>query len=290
MARCWTVGYSSRAGGPFPAIEVWNGNHWSIKPSPTTPAFLLSVWCVSEMSCVAVGKTSDSSSLPFAEVWNGTHWSVTTTANLPLEWSGSLTGVSCTSPTDCDAVGTTTPPDIPTQALVERWDGTRWSVVPTPTRSFVSREFTAVSCVNPDSCVAVGSFTDVGGDGGDVGTLVERWNGTTWSIVPSPNHPHQFTSELTGVSCSSTSSCVAVGIASLSNDDQNAVVRTLIEHWSGNNWRISTSPAPSGFADYNWLAGLSCTSQHCEAVGWFYYRWRNFTIDTLRLSGFELDQ
>jgi len=104
--------------------------------------------------------------------------------------------------------------------------------------------------------------------------------------VPSPNHPNRFDSELTGVSCSSVSSCVAVGIASLPNVDQNPVVRTLIERWNGRSWTITTSPAPSGFADYNSLAGVSCTTEHCEAVGFYYYRYRNIRADTLRLSGF----
>ena len=67
---------------------------------------------------------------------------------------------------------------------------------------------TGVSCVSVLSCVAVG--TEVSGSEGDQ-TLVETWgNGSTWSVTPSPN-PGSGNDSLNGFSCSSATSCVAVG-------------------------------------------------------------------------------
>jgi hypothetical protein len=44
-------------------------------------------------------------------------------------------------------------------------------------------------------------------------TLIESWNGTTWSLVPSPNgiHGSGAINILGGVSCASVAQCTAVG-------------------------------------------------------------------------------
>jgi hypothetical protein len=55
-----------------------------------------------------------------------------------------------------------------------------WSITPTPTLSSPESNFlNAVFCLSATVCTAVGN------DGG--ATLVETWNGSAWSIVPSPN-------------------------------------------------------------------------------------------------------
>ena len=69
-------------------------------------------------------------------------------------------------------------------------------------------------------------------------TLVERWNGTSWSIVTSPNPSGATFAVLSGVSCPSTTSCYAVG--------ESALDKTLVEHWNGTSWSIVASPNPSG--------------------------------------------
>ena len=93
-------------------------------------------------------------------------------------------------------------------------------------------------------------------------TLAERWNGTTWSVMVSPNVPGASTNELTGVSCVSSASCFAVGSAVVAS-----VSQTLVEAWNGTNWQIVTSPNPSGSTGSS-LSSVSCTSTaSCFAVG-----------------------
>jgi hypothetical protein len=57
--------------------------------------------------------------------------------------------------------------------------------------------------------------------------LVEQWNGTTWSIVTSPNPSGSTQPTLAAVSCPSTTSCYAVGNKPTPNGDY-----TLIERYA----------------------------------------------------------
>ena len=72
-----------------------------------------------------------------------------------------------------------------------------WSVAASPSPFGPSSgHLVGVACPSATSCFAVG--TDLNFNG----TLVERWNGTSWSIVTSPT----VQGELNGVSCASTTS------------------------------------------------------------------------------------
>jgi len=87
--------------------------------------------------------------------------------------------------------------------------GPGWSMVvtPSPAGAEVS-ELTGVACSGAGACTAVGDFQGSGG----VFTLAERWNGTAFSIqpTPSPASPPAF-SVLRGFSCPAADECVAVG-------------------------------------------------------------------------------
>jgi hypothetical protein len=63
-----------------------------------------------------------------------------------------------------------------------------------------------VSCVSAAACTAVGYNTTTSKS---IKTLVESWNGTSWSEVHSPA-PGQL-SWLSGVSCVPAATCTATG-------------------------------------------------------------------------------
>ena len=92
-------------------------------------------------------------------------------------------------------------------------------------------------------------------------TLVERWNGHAWSIVPSPNQG-SGDNLLLGVSCTGPSACVAVGdYVNTSNAQQ-----TLVESWNGHGWSIT--PSPNRGNSSNDLNAVSCSGPtSCVAVG-----------------------
>jgi hypothetical protein len=69
-------------------------------------------------------------------------------------------------------------------------------------------------------------------------TLIEHWDGASWTVVPSPS-PGTGNNELRGVRAASASDVWAVGIAvMLGGPDQ-----VLIEHWDGTSWTVSPGPS-----------------------------------------------
>src|SRR3989442_7471743 len=69
------------------------------------------------------------------------------------------------------------------RTLAEHWDGSLWSVVPTPNVGDGENALTAVATVSASDVWAVGY------DSPDVPrrTLAERWDGSSWSVVPTQN-------------------------------------------------------------------------------------------------------
>jgi hypothetical protein len=84
-----------------------------------------------------------------------------------------------------------------------------WSVVPSPNgRGSLLNELEGVSCVSAAACTAVGFYQD---SRHVLRTLAESWNGTSWSVVPSPNVGPSSDNYLGGVSCVSAAACTAAG-------------------------------------------------------------------------------
>jgi hypothetical protein len=97
---------------------------------------------------------------------------------------GTLSGVSCTSARACIAVGSSGNSATGTQlTLAERWNGTTWTVQSTPNPDGTNFNLAGVACTSSDACTAVGSYTNAQGSSA---TLVERWNGRSWTIQSAP--------------------------------------------------------------------------------------------------------
>ena len=247
-------------------IETSSGSGWTITPSPnpagSQDSYLEGVSCTSPTFCVAAGyyTPSDGGSQTLVETWDGTSWTLTSSANSSSSQGNYLQDVSCTSPSFCVAVGVYQTGGVSSvnQTLVETWDGASWAVVTSPDTS--PSEFNsldAVSCTSPTWCVAVGNYDDTT----PLQTLVESWDGTAWSITPSPNSSTSEINYLSGVSCLSTTSCEAVGVHFTST---NPV--PLAESWNGATWTIEPTPAPGSNGDA--LISVSCTApDSCVAVG-----------------------
>jgi hypothetical protein len=193
-------------------------------------------------------------------------WSIQQTPNNPVGATDSvLSGVSCTSPAACTAVGYFTDDVGAGVPLTERWNGTIWTVQRTPRRAGATSSLLFdVSCASPRSCTAVGSFVT---RSGSALPLVERWNGTSWSIqsTPNPSHAHGGrVSYLGGVSCASTTTCTAVGHSGNSSGTSGAA---LAERWNGAGWMIQRTPHPAD-STASFLSAVSCVSpRSCTAVG-----------------------
>jgi hypothetical protein len=243
-----------------PLAETWNGTSWSMQraPGPAAPRSGLSgVACPSASFCAAVGSQTSRYQVPdpLAEGWNGASWSIVQTAAPATFIRSNLSGIACPTAADCFGVGSS---GISTGSgtLTEHWDGSAWSIQPTPANPGFSDYLGGIACTSATACTAVGgTFTDHGGH-----ALAERWNGTSWSVQRTPAEPPHQNGFLFGVSCASAGSCVAVGYA------EGQPIVPMAEVWNGSSWTIR-NPVADGPGDSS-LAAVSCTSaSNCIAVG-----------------------
>jgi hypothetical protein len=257
---CMAVGFGANGSTDDTLTEAWNGSSWSITPSPSPGTFanyLYGVSCIGANFCMAVGYyyTETSGPISLAETWDGTSWSLTT---VPAKGKGgnNLEAVSCTSADFCVAVGGYSSTSDVGGTLVETWDGTSWSVTRSPSDAYLQ----GVSCTSQTDCVAVGSYYNASDTQLN---FIATWNGTTWSDTTVADKG-AGSNYLTGVSCSSANSCMAVGIYRTGPDH---TYQTLAEVWNGTTWSISPSP-DVGTGD-NYLTAVSCTgSTDCVGVGY----------------------
>ena len=232
---------------------------------------------------MAVGITlnninSNGTDTPLVETWNGSSWTLGAQPPLPAGAGGGFFDVSCVSGSDCWAVGAVVGvggDGNPSAALIENWNGVSWSMVPSPTPTgpgVVGAVLQGVSCLSASSCVAVGYATD--DTGANLHTMIEQWNGSSWSLVPAPDTGQAF-DQLNGVQCLAADDCWAVGNAGPTQQNPNflpifpgaAGDQGLIEHWDGSSWSLIPSvaePSPNG----GYLNGITCVSAtDCWASG-----------------------
>jgi hypothetical protein len=132
--------------------------------------------------------------------------------------------------------------------------------VPIPVGA-ISMSLSSVSCSSSTACTAVGSYYE---EAGPQVQLVARWSGSRWSIQRSARPPAGAKqTALSGVSCTSRGSCIAVG----AHENIGAFRTLLIERWNGVKWSGERVGKPPGSQE-SWLGGVSCASASaCVAVG-----------------------
>jgi hypothetical protein len=265
---CTAVGsHAASLSSPgFPLAQRWNGTSWRLQPTMLPQGAqsggLAGVSCASATACIAVGSTpgqAADTSVNLAEAWNGTSWRVQAIPAPQGSASSSLSGVSCTSPGACTAVGHYGTAAGRVLAVAERWNGTAWRIqaVPGP----ASTELFGVSCPAARACTAVGYRTGTGG----TQPVAEAWNGTTWRIQAVPLPHGSPGGILAAVSCTSPRACTATG-ASFSTTGP-----TLAERWNGTRWRVQPAPYPANSGTSHQqpeLNAVSCASATaCTASG-----------------------
>ena len=261
---CTAVGsYTNSAGSQAALAERWDGTSWTFQttpsPSGASSSALNGVSCASPTACIAVGSytTSPGDVQALAEAWDGTSWTIQSTATPTGATGASLSGISCTSPSACFAVGNSEAPGNELMTLAEGWDGSSWTIQSTSNPTTYT-QLNSVSCTSAVACTAVGSYSTT------TSRLVaaEIWDGSSWTIQDTPNlAPQDRGTWLDAVSCSSGTACTAVGGWSAYH-----VSGFVADFWDGTTWTIQSTPSstfPGGE-----LNGVSCTSATaCTAVG-----------------------
>jgi hypothetical protein len=212
VSDCWAVGYNP--GHLFQTlIERWNGTSWVIVNSPNhsnAGSAVYSVACASASDCWAVGNWNDGDTGDsLIEHWDGNSWSIAASPYTGIAYNS----VACASASECWAV-TGSGLEFGPPLLIARWNGTTWAVVSTPAPSpdpDNTHALYTVTCASASECWAVGYYSN----GTAARTLIEQWDGASWSIVASPNNGTGTQANyLYGVTCASASQCWAVGSSS----------------------------------------------------------------------------
>jgi hypothetical protein len=249
--------------------------------APGNRSALSGVFCTSANNCWAVGNfDSITSGATLNEVlrWNGTKWSqvkVPSQGGNTLGDVSELTAVRCRVASDCWAVGRYFNKNGAALDQALHWNGTKWSVVPTPTPAGTlngdDNELFDVVCTAASACWAGGEHGNNASLGVTLNQLL-RWNGRKWSLVASVPQP-AGTSDgdfqgLSSVRCTSASNCLAVGSFGTQGSTVNLQNQAL--RWDGTKWSTLTVPSPAGTAnfDFSVLSGLACASAtFCWAAG-----------------------
>ena len=117
-----------------------------------------------------------------------------------------------------------------------------FKIVPSPT--ITRSSLNAIARIADNDIWAVGNTSPF--SGGDT-TLAEHFNGTSWTVVATPN-PGPFGSVLSGVAAAATNNVWAVGSSFADNSFGEPDPSTLIEHFNGSAWSVVPSPTPAGGA------------------------------------------
>ena len=183
----WAVGYSGTPRRQRSLIAHWNGASWTVVPSPNVGSSRLNgISAVSATDVWAVGLTySGRHARTLIEHWNGSSWK-----RVPSPSPGAypeLASVSAASSKNAWAVGDTyTGIGASWHTVIERWNGSSWKRVASPTPPVpmdMHVYLTGVVALSSRNVLAVGNY--------DTGhawlTLGERWNGMAWHQVKTAN-------------------------------------------------------------------------------------------------------
>jgi hypothetical protein len=244
----WAAGNVTDGAHPGQVIEHWNGTQWSLFPGPKfgkkdradvfamTASSANDVWAIGSLANIGTGSIS-----PLFEHWNGTAWTATI-------WESNnefLYGASAAAPNDAWAVGFNGSDNIETSAM--HWDGTNWKSVATPNVGEGTNKLNAVLALAPDDVWAVGFSTPVAPPKQAAKlTLIEHFDGTRWSVVPSPNvgpNSANQSNRLLGLTANSANDIWAFG--SYFAADGSGHQMTLLLHWDGTSWTVASSPSPT---------------------------------------------
>lgn len=217
-------------------IQRWNGSAWSVQSAPA--GFYGGVKAFSATSAWAVGSAGANT---LAARWNGSSWTQVPTPSRPSTFN-SLLAVDGTA-NDLWAVGSSNiqPGYGVDEALILRWNGTTWSIVPAPDQFASLRGIVAVA---PNDVWAVGQVFSL--QAFHFVPYAIHWNGTSWTRVNVPDPGGSAGSWFNAVTALSATKVYAVG----SSGGTPFVMR-----WNGSAWSTETTPAATGPT----LAGAAAT-------------------------------
>ena len=230
----WAVGGYNNGIVGMPLTMHWDGSAWTEVPLPDSsiPGHLRGVSMASSSDGWAVG--SYGTSVAAILHWDGSAWSLVPSPN-PGTLSNLLFGVDAVSANDAWAVGSFESSPSNRQPLALHWDGSEWSVSPTPNLP-PHGDLHAVEALSASDVWAVGFY----GYADATRALAMHWDGNAWSLAHVPGLA--AFDKLIALDMTSWDDGWALGVVY-----DNLGVRYHVIHWDGSIW--NAVPAPNLGAD-----------------------------------------
>jgi hypothetical protein len=244
-------------------IEHWNGSKWAVAQENAETGQGVQLNGVVDLSSTDAWAVGNSSGL--VEHWNGTTWSLVTLPD-PSFTPAAGKAISAVSANDVWIIGFTvnSATGVATSETLH-FNGTSWTAVPLQQPNATNFGLNSLSAISATDIWAVGQVRP-GSTAANGSTLIEHYNGTAWSMVPSPTPG--FDPTLIGIAGRSATDAYAVGneLPSANGGPEQG----LILRWNGTSWSqdsdgtIGGSPnAAATFpgANTEWAVGISSTNQ-----------------------------
>jgi hypothetical protein len=285
-ASCTAAGmYQDSSGQEESVAENGSGGSWAPTPllkaaSDTYPDNQVNaVTCPTSGLCMAAGSYLYQNGGPFVgliDTLSGGSWTPSAVTSVPSDagrdTNVQINAIACASSATCVAVGynwySGNSSEMPTEErlLAETLVNGTWTAADVPLPSDAAQpntdaELSGVTCLAPGACVAVGTYS--GPNGNDEGVISTLANGS-WTSVKAPSIGSTAeVSDLYGVACAATGSCVAVGTSTGANGNGGGAIEML----ANGTWRPVEAPVPNSAnaADFH---GVTCIAAgSCIAVG-----------------------
>jgi hypothetical protein len=220
--------------------------------------------------------------------WHDERWTMVPTAVSPnpLTHGLSVNDVVSVSPGDAWLVGARhfadrSPIGQPDGVHIERWDGTRWSIVDNPMATVTDAQLISVTALSARDVWATGMRPD---GSGVLVPLMMHWNGTEWRVVEVPTG--STPAALRGISGTGPNDVWAVGGQTLPGTN---LAIPLVMHWDGTEWRAVEVP-DVGNARYHGVYAASPTSvwavgEFPAAADAYFLHWDGRTWQKVRPPG-----
>jgi hypothetical protein len=193
----WAAGHILLSGGGLllALVEHFDGTSWTATELQRASPFVLTIAALSTNNVWAAGFSGaeNDDSRTFVMHFNGKTWSSVAS---PSTGNGAnqLNALFAIAPNNIWAFGFSTsvapPQRAPTKTLIEHWDGTSWTIVPSPNVGpnsiYQSNRLLGITAASATDIWAFGSYQAADGSGQQQ-TLAMQGNGTTWTIMPTPN-------------------------------------------------------------------------------------------------------
>jgi hypothetical protein len=228
----WAVGNQSAGNSFNTLIEHWNGTNWSVVSSPKVPSgsgftgitapATNNVWAAGFLA----GPSGSSTAL--VEHWDGNSWNLVSSPSFTSVTG--LTGVSSDSSADVWAVGGLAGGGTTSV----HWNGQTWTQIQTARIRFGGVSAVAALSATNVWAVGTGPGTPTGGFSAHPTALVEHWDGSAWSVAPSPNPNPQGNNSLVAIVAVNSSDVWAVGLQ---------LKGPFTEHCGGSQWTVVATPS-----------------------------------------------